>query len=98
VGLQVGCGLVSFAAGRVRRRDGCAYAGLVKILAALETVYECDPKLPPVAEEVGQRRALLVLRGLELRVSDDGERDEEEGIAESCRARARRSGCSRCRG
>ena len=37
----------------------------------------------PVAEEVGERGGPVVLRGAELRVGDDGERHEEEGVTET---------------
>src|SRR5260370_32136249 len=37
----------------------------------------------PVTEEVGERRGLVVLRWAELRVGDDRERDEEEGVSEA---------------
>src|SRR5690348_9906756 len=45
-------------------------------------VEECDPEAAsPVAEKIGQRRGLVVLIRLELRISDHGERNKEECVA-----------------
>ena len=62
-------------------------------------VMKAMPKLPPqLRKKLVSEEALLFWSGLELRVGDDGERDEEEGVAEALQgAGAGRSGCSRCR-
>ena len=47
-------------------------------------VTKAMPKLPPqLRKKLVSEDALLFWSGLELRVGDDRERDEEEGVAES---------------
>ena len=49
------------------------------------------PKLPPqLRKKLVRMEALLFWLGLELGIGDDGERDEEEGVAESLKGAAQR--------
>ena len=51
---------------------------------SVTVVMKAMPKLPPqLRKKLVSEEALLFCAGLELRVGDDGERHEEEGVAEA---------------